>query len=67
MPKGLLTPSQAAGILGYHPHYVYKLLQRGVLAGEKYGASWMIERSEVERVKSLQGKGGRLPKTKRKR
>jgi excisionase family DNA binding protein len=57
-----LTAHQAANILGYHVNHVYRLLRTGKLEGEQFNRVWMIDRQEVERVKALQGKGGRLPK-----
>ena len=61
----LLTTHEAAELLGYHPDHMRKLLQSGKVRGRQFGRSWMIDRSEVERIKALQGPGGRLPKSKR--
>lgn len=58
-----LTAREAAAKLGYHLDYFYKLLGSGKITGEKVGLVWLIPRQEVERIKSLQGPGGRLPKT----
>jgi hypothetical protein len=58
----LLTAEQAANELGYNIHHLYRLLKSGVVNGEQFNRVWMIEPSEVERVKSLQGPGGRLPR-----
>ena len=60
-----LTAQQAADELGYHSHHVYRLLKSGTMKGRRFGTNWMIDRAEVERIKALQGKGGRLPKRKR--
>ena len=57
-----LTVGQAAEELGYHVKHLYRLLNSGRLKGQKFGQAWMIDREEVERIKSLQGPGGRLPK-----
>ena len=57
-----LTVRQAADELGYHSHHVYRLLKNGTMKGRRFGPSWMISRQEVERIKALQGPGGRLPK-----
>ena len=57
-----LTVPEAAAKLGYHAHHVYRLLRQGTLKGYRFGQAWMIDRQEVERVKALQGPGGRLPK-----
>jgi hypothetical protein len=53
---------QAAQELGYHSHHVYRLLRTGKLRGRRFSGVWMIEREEAERIKALQGPGGRLPK-----
>lgn len=58
-----LTAHQAADDLGYHVKHVYRLLKLGVLRGERFQGVWMIDRAEVERIKGLQGPGGRLPKS----
>jgi excisionase family DNA binding protein len=57
-----LTVEQAAEELGYHSHHVYRLLRSGKLDGRRFSGVWMIDRQEVERIKALQGPGGRLPK-----
>ena len=58
----LLTAKEAADELGSSIHHLYKLLQSGIVKGERFNQSWMIDRQEVERIKTLQGPGGRLPK-----
>ena len=58
-----LTVQQAADALDYHVKHVYRLLKSGRLKGQRFGDVWMIDSSEVERIKSLQGPGGRLPKS----
>lgn len=58
-----LTAKEAADELGYNIHHLYKLLRNGIVKGERFNQSWMIGRQEVERVKALQGPGGRLPKS----
>jgi excisionase family DNA binding protein len=57
-----LTTQQAAEILGYHPDHLRVLLRNGTIKARQFSRVWMIERSEVERIKFLQGPGGRLPK-----
>jgi hypothetical protein len=57
-----LTTQQAAAELGYHVVYLRQLLREGKVKGQRFNQAWMIEPSEVERVKALQGPGGRLPK-----
>ena len=57
-----LTADEAAEILGYHPDYVRRLLRNGVIKAQQFNRVWMIECQEVERIKTLQGPGGRLPK-----
>ena len=54
---------EAAHELGYNLHYLYKLLRNGTVKGERFNQSWMIDPQEVERIKALQGPGGRLPKS----
>jgi hypothetical protein len=57
-----LTAHQAANELGYNIKYLYQLLKQGTIRGEQFNRVWMIDRAEVERIKALQGPGGRLPK-----
>ena len=54
-----LTVKEAAKLLGYHQNHVYRLLRQGVIKGARFSRVWMIDRREVERVKSEQGEGGR--------
>jgi hypothetical protein len=63
----LLTAKEAADELGYNIHHLYKLLRNGTVKGERFNQSWIIDRQEVERIKALQGPGGRLPKSEPKR
>jgi excisionase family DNA binding protein len=58
-----LTTQEAAAELGYSVRHLYRLLDDGTIQGERFGHVWMIDRREVERIKSLQGPGGRLPKS----
>jgi len=64
MERPLALP-EAAKLLGYHPHHLGRLLRAGTVSGEQVGGRWFISRQEVERIKALQGPGGRLPKTNR--
>jgi excisionase family DNA binding protein len=57
-----LTVPEAAKILNYHPNHLGRLLREGRVEGARVGGRWMITHQEVERIKSLQGPGGRLPK-----
>jgi excisionase family DNA binding protein len=57
-----LTAQQTADELGYHVRHLYRLLNNGTIRGERFNQVWMIDRQEVERIKALQGPGGRLPK-----
>lgn len=57
-----LTVPEAAELLNYHPDHLGRLLRAGKVKGERVGGRWLISRQEVERVKALQGPGGRLPK-----
>ena len=57
-----LTVPEAAEILNYHPNHLSRLLREGRVQGERVGGRWMITHQEVERIKALQGPGGRLPK-----
>jgi hypothetical protein len=57
-----LTVKEAAGQMGYHPDHLRRLLRKGTVKGESFSGVWMIDPAEVEGVKGLQGKGGRLPK-----
>lgn len=58
-----LTVKQAAEMLDYHPDHLRRLLRAGTMKGERFSQVWMIPRQEVARIKSLQGPGGRLPKS----
>ena len=60
-----LTAQQAAEVLGYHIDHMRLLLREGKVEAEQFNRVWMIDRQEVERIKALQGKGGRLPKSKK--
>ena len=60
-----LTAQEAADQLGYHIDHLYLLLKKGTIEGERFNKAWMIDPAEVERIKALQGPGGRLPKSKR--
>lgn len=55
-----LTVKQTAELLGYHVDHVRRLLRSGVMKGEQFNRVWIIDRSEVERIKAAQSKGGRF-------
>lgn len=57
-----LTVPEAAKLLDYHPDHLGRLLRAGTVKGERVGGRWLIPRQEVDRIKALQGEGGRLPK-----
>ena len=57
-----LTVPEAAELLNYNPGHLGRLLREGRVQGEQVGGRWMITHQEVERIKSMQGPGGRLPK-----
>ena len=57
-----LTVKQAAEQLGYHPDHWRRILRKGIVKGETFSGVWIIDREEVDRIKSLQGPGGRLTK-----
>jgi hypothetical protein len=54
-----LTAKEAAAELGYHINHLYRLLKAGTVHGERFSGVWVIDRKEVERVKSLQDEYGR--------
>ena len=58
-----LTTREAAAELGYSIRHLYRLLENGTIQGERFSHVWMIDPQEVERIKDLQGPGGRLPKS----
>jgi excisionase family DNA binding protein len=60
-----LTVQEAAALLGYHPDHVRRLIRSGIVNGERVGIGWLIPLQEVERIKAMQGKGGRLPKVRK--
>jgi excisionase family DNA binding protein len=55
-----LTVAEAAKILGYHENHVRRLLRSGAIKAEQFNRVWIIAKSEVERIKALQSKGGRF-------
>lgn len=57
-----LTAEEAATELGYNLRHFYRLLKSGKVQGERVGPIWLIDREEVERVRSLQSAKGRLPR-----
>ncbi len=57
-----ITVKQAAGILGYHPNHVYRLLRDGTLKGEQFNRVWIVDRQDAVRLKSEQDDNGRLPR-----
>lgn len=54
-----LTTAEVAQELGYHIKHVQRLLRSGAICGEQFNRVWIVDRSEVERVKALQSEGGR--------
>jgi excisionase family DNA binding protein len=58
-----LTVKEAAAELGYSTKHLYRLLKSGRLEGERVGLVWLIPCQEIEKIKALQGPGGRLPKS----
>lgn len=58
-----LTLQEAAELLGYHPDHVRRLLKSGLMKADRFHRAWAIPRQEVDRIKALQGKGGRLPRS----
>ena len=57
-----MTAQEAADALGYNVKHLYRLLNSGKVNGQRAGHIWLIDLAEVEHIKALQGKGGRLPK-----
>ena len=57
-----LTVPEAADLLGYYPNHLRRLLRAGTVKGERVSGRWLIPRQEVDRIKALQGPGGRLPR-----
>ena len=58
-----LTAREAADELGYHIHHLYRFLRKGTLKAQQFNRVWMIDRAGLERIKALQGLGGRLPRS----
>jgi excisionase family DNA binding protein len=56
----MLTAQEAADALGYHIDHLYRLLRAGTIPAERFSGVWAISRTEVERIKALQSKGGRF-------
>ena len=59
----LLTAQEAAEELSYYVKHVYRLLKDGTIQARQFNRVWMIPSQEVDRIKALQGPGGRLPKS----
>ena len=57
--SGKLTAQQAADELGYNVRHMQRLLRLGAIKAERFNRSWVIDKSEVERVKSEQDDNGR--------
>ena len=57
-----LTVEEVAKQLRYHPDLSRQLLRTGKVKGERIVQMWLIDHQEIERIKALQGSGGRLPK-----
>jgi hypothetical protein len=60
-----LTTQEVAQELGYNIKYVRQLLRRGIIHGRQFNRVWIIDREEVERIKTLRGERIRLPKQRR--
>ena len=58
-----LTAQQVADELGYNIHHTYRLLRNGTIKAKRFNQVWMVDPAEVERIKALQGPGGRLPRS----
>lgn len=58
-----LTVPEAAKVLDYSPDHLGRLLRAGTVKGELVGGRWLISRQELKRIKALQGRGGRLPRS----
>ena len=58
-----LTVPEAAEKLDYHPGHLSQLLRTGRVKGMRVGGRWLLDPAEVERIKALQGPGGRLPRS----
>lgn len=46
--EGFITTREAAEILGVSITSISRLINRGVLKGERFGPVWMVERASVE-------------------
>jgi excisionase family DNA binding protein len=59
-----ITAHEAAAQLGYHVNHLYRLLRSGTVKGRKVADRvWLVPQDEVDRVKALQDKHGRLPRS----
>jgi excisionase family DNA binding protein len=56
----VVTPAEAAEELGYHVNHIYRLIRLGVVNAERFSDRWAIDREEIERLRSLQDKHGRI-------
>ena len=58
----VLSAKETAQALGYHKDHIYRLLNDGTIKGRRVSGVWLISRREVERVKRLKERDGKLYK-----
>ena len=60
MQDDVVSASDAAVRLGVHPETVKRLCRQGALPASKFGRSWLIRRTDLERfAESYRGAPGR--------
>jgi len=47
-PTEWITTKEAAELTGYNLEYIRQMLRRGVIAAEKKGRDWWVDRASIE-------------------
>ncbi len=57
----IMTPSEVAALLKIHVKTVYKLVEKGVLPGNRIGRSWRFSKGDIlNLVSDKQKRGSRI-------
>jgi len=47
MAEDWITTAEAAGLIGYHPDYIPRLIKSGKVRGRRFGNAWQIDRASL--------------------
>jgi excisionase family DNA binding protein len=61
MAQEWITADEAAQIVGVTPHQIRHLLREGVIRGQKFNRSWMVDRASAEAYAATERKPGPKP------